>query len=76
MKSKTSITLSQHLCEGMDEFLANFKSRSDFIEAAIRHFIGHLNRERTDRRDLEVFNDRADALNEEAKDVLNYQVHL
>ena len=76
MKSKTSITLSQSLLKGMDEFVASFKSRSDFIEAAIRHFIAHLNREQMERRDLEIINRRADALNEEAKDVLDYQVHL
>ena len=76
MKSKTSITLSQGLLKGMDEFLVNFKSRSDFIEVAVRHFIAHLSRERTERRDLEIINLHADTLNEEAKDVLDYQTHL
>ena len=42
MKSKTSITLSQSILKGMDEFLADFKSRSDFIETAV---FEHKNRQ-------------------------------
>ncbi len=76
MKSKISITLSQGLLKGMDEFVVDSKSCSDFIEAAVRHFIAYLARERAERRDLEIINRQADTLNEEAKDVLDYQVPL
>ena len=76
MKTKTSITLSSTLLHGIDEIAGDFKSRSDFIEAAVRHFIAHLERKEMEQRDLEIINNRAELLNREAKDVLDYQVPL
>ena len=60
----------------IDERAGEYKSRSEFIEAAVRHFIRHLERQETEQRDLSILNRRADALNEEAADVLAYQVAL
>jgi Arc/MetJ-type ribon-helix-helix transcriptional regulator len=76
MKTKTSITLSGALVHGIDEHTADFRSRSEFIEAAVRYFIAHLERRVAEERDLKVINRRADALNKEAEDVLSYQVPL
>ena len=76
MKTKTSITLSGTLLSGIDEYAREFKSRSEFIEAAVRHFIAHLDRKEMELKDLEIINRRADSLNEEAEDVLKYQVPL
>jgi len=61
---------------GIDEHAEHFESRSGFIEAAVRHFIAHLTREESERRDVKIINSHADALNKEARDVLNYQVPL
>ena len=72
MKTKTSITLSSTLLHEIDEIPGDFRSRSDFIEAAVRHFIAHLERKETEQRDLEIINNRAEFLNKEAEDVLNY----
>jgi len=76
MKSKISITLSGALLCGIDEHAGDFKSRSEFIETAVRYFIAHLDRREAERNDLEIINRRADALNREAEDVLSYQVPL
>ncbi len=76
MKQKTSITLSGALLSEIDEHAGEFRSRSEFIEAALRYFIAHLHRQEAEQRDLEIINRRADALNKEAKDVLKYQVLL
>ncbi|HPA47232.1 MAG TPA: ribbon-helix-helix domain-containing protein [bacterium] len=76
MKTKTSITLSENLFPVIDERAGEFGSRSEFIEAALRHFIAHLERQETERKDLEILNRRADALNREAEDVLSYQVPI
>ncbi len=76
MKTKTSITLTSTLLQGLDEHAAEFRSRSDFIEAAIEHYIAYLERQAAERRDLEIINRRADALNKEAEDVLSYQVPI
>jgi metal-responsive CopG/Arc/MetJ family transcriptional regulator len=77
MKIKTSITLSEELLEVMDgRVKQQKKTRSDFIETAVWAFIEQLAREEQDARDLEIINRRADFLNEEAADVLEYQVPL
>jgi len=74
MKSRISVTLTSSLLHGIENHAADFRSRSDFIEAAVEYFIAHLERKEAERRDLEILDRRADALNAEAEDVLGYQV--
>jgi len=76
MKAKTSITLSTEILELIDRYSDEFRSRSEFLEHAARLFLASLVRAETERRDLEIINHRADALNAEAEDVLTYQVRL
>ena len=76
MKTKTSVTLDGGLLRGIDQHAREYRSRSEFIEAAVEHFIQHLERQEAEKRDLDILNRRADALNEEAGDVLAYQVAL
>ena len=76
MKVKTSITLSDELIEAIEEYGQPYKNRSDFIEAAIRAFIKQIIREQENVRDIEIINRNAERLNEEASDVLAYQVQL
>ena len=77
MKVKTSITLSEELLKVIDKRAKQHKkNRSDFIEAAVWAFIGQLIRDEQNARDLEIINRRADFLNQEAADVLGYQVPL
>ncbi|MBI2350713.1 MAG: ribbon-helix-helix protein, CopG family [Deltaproteobacteria bacterium] len=77
MKVKTSITLPDDLLNAIDKRAKQFKkNRSDFIEAAARAFIGQLIQDEQNARDLEIINRRADHLNQEAADVLEYQVPL
>jgi Arc/MetJ-type ribon-helix-helix transcriptional regulator len=75
MKRKTSITLSAAAIDGIERH-DEFGSRSEFIEAAVRHFLSHLEREEANRRDAEILDRRAEALNAEAEDALAYQVPL
>ena len=74
MKVKTSITLSEDLLETVDKLSQDYKNRSEFIEVALRKFVTELIRKEQDERDLEIINQYADQLNEEAEDVLSYQV--
>jgi metal-responsive CopG/Arc/MetJ family transcriptional regulator len=76
MKVKTSITLSEDLLKTVDEYARQYNNRSEFIEQAVRVFIRQLIRRQQDARDLEIINHRADVLNQEAMDVLTYQVDL
>lgn len=74
MKVKTSITLSEDVLQTVDQLSG--KNRSEFIEKAIRAFIAQLKRDQQNARDLEILNRHADRLNQEAADVLTYQVEL
>jgi metal-responsive CopG/Arc/MetJ family transcriptional regulator len=76
MKVKTSITLSEDLLKVIDDYAGAYKNRSEFIEDAVRAFIVQLIRRQQDARDLKIINQRADYLNQEAADVLTYQVDL
>lgn len=76
MKVKTSITLSEEILQAVDELSGSYKNRSEFIETAVRAFIDQLIRDQQNARDLEILNRHADRLNQEAADVLAYQVEL
>jgi len=76
MKVETSIIVEKDLLEAIDKLSGKDKNRSEFIEAAIEAYIAHLARNTRNANDLEIINDRADDLNEEALDVLDYQVAL
>ena len=74
MKVKTSVTLSEDLLKAIDEQSGPQKNRSEFIENALRNYIGKVIRDRQNAKDLEIINRQADRLNDEAADVLSYQV--
>ena len=76
MKIKTSVTLSEDLVREIDALAAQYGNRSALIEQAVRDFIAAETRRKRDLQDLEILNRKADALNEEAMDVLSYQVKL
>jgi len=76
MKVKTSITLSKELLKTVDKLSGRNKSRSEFVEAALKAYIAFIIRNEQSAKDLEIINRRADDLNEEALDVLAYQVSL
>ncbi|MDO8587195.1 MAG: hypothetical protein Q7T82_09160 [Armatimonadota bacterium] len=76
MKSKISITLTEDALRRIEAHVAEFKSRSDLVEAAVARFIAHLERRAIEQRDVEIINRLADKLNAEAEDVLGYQAPL
>ncbi len=72
MKVKTSITLSEDLLDEVDR-AAGSESRSTFIEGVLRGFLRRRALSQEQARDREILDCVADALNEEALDVLEYQ---
>jgi len=76
MKVKTSITVDKGLLETVDQLSGQYRNRSEFIEAALQAYIAQITRREQNAKDLEIINQRADALNKEALDVLDYQVAL
>jgi metal-responsive CopG/Arc/MetJ family transcriptional regulator len=73
MKIKTSITLSEGLVKAIRPYAKSYRNRSEFIEAALWTYVRQHVRQAQNARDLEIINRRADALNTEAIDVLDYQ---
>ncbi|MGB9181459.1 MAG: ribbon-helix-helix domain-containing protein [Pyrinomonadaceae bacterium] len=76
MKVETSITVDKDLLDAVDKLSGKDKNRSEFIEAAIEAYIVQISRHLQNAGDLEIINARADDLNEEALDVLDYQAAL
>ena len=76
MKVKTSITISEETLKTIDEYSGERVSRSEFIEKAIQAYLSQLIKNARDAKDLELINRHAKMLNEEADDVLDYQVNL
>lgn len=76
MKVKTSIALSDTLLKEIDELLENSHNRSALIEEAIRDYIERNKKPSKNQSDLELINNSADELNQEAVEVLSYQVGI
>jgi metal-responsive CopG/Arc/MetJ family transcriptional regulator len=76
MKRKTSITLAEGIVKAVDRLTPKGGSRSETIERLLRESILRQARRSRDLKDLEVINRHAEQLNEEAEDVLTYQVDL
>ncbi len=72
MKVKTSITLSEDLLDEVDR-AAGSESRSSFVESVLRGFLRRRALDQEQDRDREILDRVAEALNEEASDVLRYQ---
>jgi len=77
MRVKTYVSLPEELLKAIDKRAKKYhKSRTDFIEAAVKAFIAQTIRDEQNARDIEIINQHADFLNRESADVLEYQAHL
>ena len=76
MKIQTSVMLSDEVLQEMKPFLPHYQSQSELIECALRSFLAQLEKQARYERELRLLNQYADELNEEAQDVLGYQVQL
>ncbi|MFO8065708.1 MAG: hypothetical protein R6V29_13880 [Spirochaetia bacterium] len=72
MKVKTSVTLSEELLEALSQE-TGATNRSAVIEEATWRYLRERVREKRDAREVELINEQADELNEEALDVLAFQ---
>jgi metal-responsive CopG/Arc/MetJ family transcriptional regulator len=76
MRVKTSVTLPEDLLRSLDRAAGGHSNRSRLIEEAIRALLEAKARAARNAKDIEVINRHADRLNDEAADVLEYQVKL
>ena len=74
MKLKTSITLEEEVVAAVERAARDGESRSQVIERLLRQSLAEQERAAIDRRDRAILDACADELNEEAVDVLGYQV--
>lgn len=70
VRVKTSITLPEELLGRLDRV---DKNRSALLERAALAYLARLERQKRDRRDVEIINRSAERLNREAMDTLAYQ---
>jgi metal-responsive CopG/Arc/MetJ family transcriptional regulator len=73
MQVKICVTLSEELLKAIDLRLGAQRTRSEFIAVAVWAFIAQAIRDARNARDLEIINQRADYLNQEAEETLAYQ---
>lgn len=73
MKVETTIFLSEELLTALGKQAPDPRDRSDLVEAALREYLPQL-RKSDPSRDLEIINANAAELNQEAEEVLSYQV--
>ena len=70
VRVKTSVTLPKELLNRIDRVDSN---RSALLERAVVEYLARIEREETERRDIEIIARHAKRLNREAIDVLGYQ---
>jgi hypothetical protein len=75
-KRKTSVSLSRETAKTLGLLAGRGGNRSAVIEVAIQTLWTLRQRDARDASDRRILEQRADALGEEALDVLSYQVEL
>jgi metal-responsive CopG/Arc/MetJ family transcriptional regulator len=75
MKVEATVTLSEDLVAALESRTQDPANRSAIVEAALRAYLASPRRDE-DADDLEIINSHSVELNEEAADVLTYQVIL
>lgn len=76
MKVEAQITLEKDLLEAVDSLSGGESHRSELIEEALQSYVSNISRRSRKAGDREIIDRNADKLNEEAIDVLDYQVAL
>ena len=76
MKTKRSITISEDILMSIEQIVGKTNSSSEFIENILRKYLLEKKAKEQQLRDLEILNNNAEYLNQEAKDVLEYQIAL
>jgi Arc/MetJ-type ribon-helix-helix transcriptional regulator len=76
MKVKTSVTLSEDILKFLEKEARKGESRSEVIDRLLRETLANNHRQAREARDLELINKHVDELNQEAEDVLEYQVEF
>ena len=74
MKLKTSVVLDRKVVAAVEALARSGESRSAVIERLLQQSLAARRRSALDKRDKGIIDANADEINEEALDVLRYQV--
>jgi|GraSoiStandDraft_4_1057263.scaffolds.fasta_scaffold2544523_1 metal-responsive CopG/Arc/MetJ family transcriptional regulator len=74
MKLKTSVTLSREVLAAVDRLAGRNGNRSAVIERAVVEYVARRAMAARDKRDRDLLDRHAEALNRETADILEYQV--
>ena len=76
MTQQITIPLPNDLVAELDRLVNDTKNRSKFVESLLRNHLTQVSSGKPESYDLRILNDNSDYLNQEAEDVLSYQVLL
>ncbi len=76
MQNQNSVILSDEILNSIDQIIGRENDRSEFVESILYKYLSERKAKSQRSKDLEIINKNADFLNQEAKDVLDYQVAL
>lgn len=74
MRTEIRVLLSKDVVASLEKRLGPREDRSEFIEEAVQRSLARRDRALETARDIEIIQRNADRLNEEAEDVLGYQI--
>ncbi len=74
MKIKTSVTLSDDVLCQIDREIGEHGNRSQFIEKAVKRYFRLQRKAERDAHDAAIYRKFADRMNDEAADLLDYQM--
>ncbi|MDI6791325.1 MAG: ribbon-helix-helix domain-containing protein [bacterium] len=76
MAQQITIPLPNDLVAELDKLADDTKNRSKFVESFLRKHLAQVSLGKPESNDLRILNKNSDYLNQEAEDVLSYQVSL
>lgn len=76
MAQQITIPLPNDLVVELDKLADDTKNRSKFVESLLRKHLVQVSSGKVESNDLRILNKNSDYFNQEAEDVLSYQVSL
>jgi len=73
MRVRTSVTLPKELLIKVDALAGKKLKRSAIVESALRDYVAKENRNKLNKRDIEIINKNADLINKQVEETMTFQ---
>jgi len=73
MRVRTSVTLPKELLIKVDALAGKKHKRSAIVESALRDYVAKENRNKLNKRDIEIINKNADLINKQVEETMTFQ---